>query len=544
MVELRMWPTMTPLRQFQGIKEEILRKIEKKEQFTWEHFYNMTEQEIGEVVKFAKIGRVIRKLVHQFPRLEMKAFVQPITRSCINIGLEINLAFEWNEKIHGRSEVFHIFVEDVDDEMIHWQKEIITNKDSHTLSFAVALHEPLPPHYFIRAVSDRWLRCESVLPVSFKNLILPDKFPPPTEKEDINPVDIKSLEWNIAISYFESKFDEFNTIQSQVFKAFYETDESVFLGAPTSSGKTACAELAILKQFRNSTLTEDLNDISFGKIVYIAHHQAIVNVTYNDWVRSFRDIFEDVEIAKLTGILQTDLKLLAQSNIILATANQWDVISRRWIRRKNVQKVSLFIIDEIHLMSEPNTMIEVVTSRMRFMASELDRNIRFIALGTSIANYKVLAEWIGATQIFNFMPSHRPLPLEISIRTFDHNIQPIRLLSMSRPCYRSIKMSSMRKSTMIFVPDRKHARLIALDLTGYASSDDDSDYFLGDETFNNWDKLDADDALKQTIKSGVGILHEGMSRKLVRDIKVLYRNEIIKALVIVHDMCWEVGDLN
>ena len=102
----------------------------------------------------------------------------------------------------------------------------------------------------------------------------------------------------------------------------------------------------------------------------------------------------------------------------------------------------------------------------------------------------------------------------------------------------------MRKSTMIFVPDRKHARLIALDLTGYASSDDDPDYFLGDETFNNWDKLDADDALKQTIKSGVGILHEGMSRKLVRDIKVLYRNEIIKALVIVHDMCWEVGDLN
>ena len=102
----------------------------------------------------------------------------------------------------------------------------------------------------------------------------------------------------------------------------------------------------------------------------------------------------------------------------------------------------------------------------------------------------------------------------------------------------------MRKSTMIFVPDRKHARLIALDLTGYASSDDDPDYFLGDETFNNWDKLDADDALKQTIKSGVGILHEGMSRKLVRDIKILYRNEIIKALVIVHDMCWEVGDLN
>ena len=35
MVERRMWSSMTPLRQYQGIPEDILRKIEKKEQFTW-----------------------------------------------------------------------------------------------------------------------------------------------------------------------------------------------------------------------------------------------------------------------------------------------------------------------------------------------------------------------------------------------------------------------------------------------------------------------------------------------------------------------------
>lgn len=81
MVEIRMWPSMTPLRQFKGIHEEILRKIEKKEQFTWEHFYNMSSQEIGEVIKFAKMGKVIHKAVHQFPRLELKAFLQPITRT-------------------------------------------------------------------------------------------------------------------------------------------------------------------------------------------------------------------------------------------------------------------------------------------------------------------------------------------------------------------------------------------------------------------------------------------------------------------------------
>lgn len=37
-----MWSSMTPLRQYHGIPEDILRKIEKKEQFTWQHFYDMS----------------------------------------------------------------------------------------------------------------------------------------------------------------------------------------------------------------------------------------------------------------------------------------------------------------------------------------------------------------------------------------------------------------------------------------------------------------------------------------------------------------------
>lgn len=534
---------MTPLRQFSGIKEEVLRKIEKKEQFTWEHFYNMTPQEIGEVLKFQKLGKTIHKLVHKFPRLEMKAFVQPLTRSCIKIGLEIKLDFQWDDAIHGKAETFHIFVEDVDGEMVHWQKEIISNKDVHALSFTVALQEPLPPYYYIRAISDRWLRCETVLPVSFKTLILPDKFPPPTEKEDIAPVGIENLKWSVAIDFFEDKFKEFNTIQSQVFNAFYGSDESVFLGAPTSSGKTACAEMAILRQFRKMTLAEDANDISFGKIVYIAHNQAIVDTTFEDWNKRFKNVFEDVEINKFTGILLTDLSLLKTGSIILATAEQWDVVSRRWTKRINVQMVSLFIVDEIHLMNEPNNLIEIVVSRMRYMAMELKRPIRFIALGTSIANYKVISEWMGATKMYNFMPSNRPLPLEISIRTFDHNIQSIRLLSMSKPAYQSIRAYSNSKPVMIFVPDRKHARLISVDLISFATSDDNPNCFLGSYKFDRWDAI-KEDVLRKTMKLGVGYLHEGLSKKERQVIRHLFELEMLKVLVVVHGMCWEVGNLN
>jgi len=34
-------------------------------------------------------------------------------------------------------------------------------------------------------VSDRWLQSEAVLPVSFRHLILPERYPPPTELLDL-----------------------------------------------------------------------------------------------------------------------------------------------------------------------------------------------------------------------------------------------------------------------------------------------------------------------------------------------------------------------
>ena len=70
--------------------------------------------------------------------------------------------FQWDEKIHGNAEAFWIFVEDVDSEAIlHHEYFLLKAKyaqDEHTVKFFVPVFEPLPPQYFIRIVSDRWLR--------------------------------------------------------------------------------------------------------------------------------------------------------------------------------------------------------------------------------------------------------------------------------------------------------------------------------------------------------------------------------------------------
>jgi pre-mRNA-splicing helicase BRR2 len=50
--------------------------------------------------------------------------------------------------------------------------------------------------------------------------------------------------------------------------------------------------------------------------------------------------------------------------------------------------------------------LEVVTSRMRLIASQVPGPIRIVGLCTSLANAKDLGEWIGASShsLFNFPP--------------------------------------------------------------------------------------------------------------------------------------------
>ena len=58
------------------------------------------------------------------------------------------------------------------------------------------------------------------------------------------------------------------------------------------------------------------------------------------------------------------------------------------------------------LIQRHGAALEVVTSRMRLIASQVPGPIRIVGLCTSLANAKDLGEWIGASShsLFNFPP--------------------------------------------------------------------------------------------------------------------------------------------
>ena len=540
MIDKRMWQSMSPLRQFKRIPDEVVKKIEKKG-FPWERLYDLGPNEIGELLRMPKLGKTVHKYIHQFPKLELSAHIQPITRSTLKVELTIIPDFQWDEKIHGNSEAFWILIEDVDGELIlHHEYFLLKQKysqDEHIVKFFVPVFDPLPPQYFIRIVSDRWIGAETIFPVSFRHLILPEKYPPPTELLDLQPLPVSALRNPDYEALYREKFPYFNPIQTQVFNSLYNTDDNVFVGAPNGSGKTVCAEFAILR-----LITILQNE---SKCVYVTPKEQLATIVFADWSHKFGMLLNK-RVVLLTGETATDLKLLAKGNIIISTPEKWDVISRRWKQRKNVQNVNLFIVDDLQLIGgEDGPVLEVVSSRMRYISSQIEKPIRIIALSSSLANAKDIAQWLGCNQglTFNFHPNVRPLPLELHIRGFNQTHNASRLQTMSKPVYQSILFHSPSNPVMVFVASRRQTRITAIDILTYAAADAQPNRFLHctEQDLEPFLNRISDATLKETLSNGVAYLHEGLNQIDRRIVEQLFDSGAIQVVVVSLSLCWSLS---
>jgi pre-mRNA-splicing helicase BRR2 len=541
MAERRMWPTMTPLRQFPSCPRDIMQKAERVD-VPWSSYFDLDPPRLGELLSMPKAGRTVHALVKKFPRLEMQAQVQPMTRSMLRVELTITPNFEWDEAIHGVSEAFWIIAEDCDGEEILFHDQFILRKvyaesesNEHLVEFTVPITEPMPPNYFISIVSDRWMQSETKLAVSFQKLILPEKFAPHIQLLDLQPLTVSALK-NPEFAKLYPNWNTFNKIQTQVFNSLFSTDDNVFVGAPTGSGKTVCAEFALLRNWSNK---------NSGRAVYIAPFEELIEQRLRDWKKRLADIRGGKEIVKLTGETTADLKLLEKGDLVLATPSQWDSLSRHWQRRKNVQNVKLFIADDIHMLGGLGGYIyETIVSRMHYISLQTENNMRIVGLSVSLSNARDIGEWIGASKhtIYNFSPRTRPLPLELHIQSFSIPHFPSLMLAMAKPVFLAIKSLSPDKPAIVFVPTRKQARATALDLLAACVAEDNEDQFLNAEVHEIAPLLNRiqEKSLADSISHGIGYYHEALSQSDKRIVQHLYDNGVIQVLLASRDVCWEL----
>jgi pre-mRNA-splicing helicase BRR2 len=520
----------------------------------------MTPEQIGELIRMPKQGKLIHRLVKTFPRLEIEAAIQPLTRSCILVELNITSGFIWDERFHGTSEVFYIFVEDSDSEIIlHQETFILKHKHAkqeyeHRISFIVPMIEPKPPQYFIRIVSDKWLNCERLLPISFKHTILPEKFPPHTGLLDLQPLLFSALKNAELEKLYTNKlgYKQMLPIQTQIFKAVFETDESLFVGAPTGSGKTLLAELAAHRYLKSTE-----KQIR-SPAIYVSSIKALVKDKFEEWSEKFKDL--GYKIGMLSGQSMQDNRTFEASDIIFTTPDCLDMLTRKWTKKQSILNIRLIIIDEIHLLGESGSVLETTLSRFKYIENQIEKQMRFVALGTSLANPLQLSEWLGIkhSNVFNFNPNVRPNKLEIYIQGFDQVERKMRLIAMAKPLYNAIKthavqnqidrrsgkvLDSLKKPVMVYVSDRKHARLSALDLLTFAAMDDAPKRFLlvPDSEFEDLLEDILDPTLKHILRFGVGYVHDGLTNLEKSIVLELYKKNAIQVLILTHNVCWEIN---
>ena len=331
----------------------------------------------------------------------------------------------------------------------------------------------------------------------------------------------------------------FNPVQTQAFTALYNTDENVLLGAPAGSGKTAAAEFAILRMIQKAAEGKGT-----ARCVYVAPLEACVTQRYEDWQRRFGKGL-GLTVVRLTGEPQADVKLLERANIALATPEHWDAVSRRWRQRKAVQGVSLFIVDELHLIGgRHGPVMEVITSRMRYMSSQLDTtSVRIVGLSASLANARDLADWLGVTPhgLFNFPPLVRPVPVEVLVQGFEVANLEARMAAMSRPAYHAVcRHARDGAPAIVFVPTRRHARMAALDLLTHAAADGSPLRFRQAAESDVVPFLEGinDAALSHALSYGVGYIHEGQSPVETALVKTLFSSGAVQVLVCTGACAW------
>lgn len=537
-IEKRVWPFQHPLHQFE-LAKPILNQLDAKDSLTIEAMRDMEPAEIGGLVHNHGAGGKIAKIIDNFPTVSVEAEIAPLNRDVLRVKLYIIPDFRWNDHIHGSSESYYIWVENSETSEIYHHEFFLLNRrklhDDHELTFTIPLSDPLPNQIYVRAVSDRWLGAETVTPVSFQHLIRPDTESVYTDLLNLQPLPLSALKNPGLEEIYAKRFQFFNPMQTQIFHTLYHTPANVLLGSPTGSGKTVAAELAMWWAFREKP---------GSKVVYIAPMKALVRERVKDWGSRLAKPL-GLKLVELTGDNTPDTRTIKDADIIITTPEKWDGISRSWQTRGYVRQVSLVIIDEIHLLAgDRGPILEIIVSRMNYIAASTKNSVRLLGMSTACANATDLGNWLGVKEgLFNFRHSVRPVPLELYIDGFPaRGFCPL-MQSMNRPTFLAVKNHSPDKPVIVFVPSRRQTRLTAKDLINFCGLEDNPRRFMSmeeDDLQLNLARV-KDEALKEAISFGIGLHHAGLVESDRQLAEELFLNNKIQILVATSTLAWGVN---
>lgn len=497
MIERRMWMTHSPLRQFPNVSTEIISATENSH-LPFVTYFKLSAEALAEAISLKGNSRRAHDLLQQFPKLTLNHYAQPLSHELVRVQVEVVPDWVWSA-VHGPLQTFTFMVEDVNGERILFKDLLIVSKQDENreilIDFTVQVAEPVPPNYFITFINDKWLHSEFTQPIILSDLKLPKK------PAGFTKVVQETLLTEVVGEHrglFE--LEHFNKFQSHVFDSLYNTDDNTFIGISKGHGKLECTEIAILSHWKHHG----------GRIIYLNPCQQVVDAIFKRWNQKFGVL--DKQISKLTGQVAEDVHILGSNHLVLATPDQFDFVSRRWRQRKVVQSLEMVILDDIHVIGNvQGSIYENTITRLRFISSQVDHNMRFIAFSMPLASGRDFGDYLGCPKqsIYNFDPTDRNIK-QILIKEHKHNY------------------SAIEPNSIVFVDDHK----TAMEVCQHVISINDHLRQIDLDTLNPYLETITHEKTRVLLENGVGYIHPGLSSTELHTISTLFANTWISTLVI------------
>lgn len=294
--------------------------------------------------------------------------------------------------------------------------------------------------------------------------------------------------------------------------------KNLMLAIPTASGKSLVAYLAALKHVLERG----------GKALYIVPLRALAAEKFDD-LKKFEIL--GLKVAMSAGDLDSPDPDLDSFDIIVATSEKADSLLRHqsaWL-----QRISLLVADEVHLIHDPGRgpTLEVTLTKFR----KLNPSLQVIALSATIKNAREVADWMDAKLVTS---EWRPTPLKEGVH-FDGEIVFTDNSRREVPAGKDVLWSLVSDSIaeggqcLIFVNTRRSTESVAAKLAKFASE------VIGEPVMDGVDELAGDQgeqttmgkALRACVKRGVAFHHAGLTNEQRRFVESNFKKGKIKCIV-------------
>ena len=343
----------------------------------------------------------------------------------------------------------------------------------------------------------------------------------------------------MKVSDLDLDSQSINFLHSEGFTELYEPQEysvdagilnekSILVSAPTASGKTLIAMLAMLAHIPKYR----------SKIVYLSPLRALAAEKFNEFKKLEKtNLGRKIKVAIATGDFDSAEEKLQDSDILILTNEKMDSLMR--FSQSWIGEIGLVIVDEVHLIGDEGRgpTLEMILTRLKMGLT--GRKPQLVALSATITNSDEMAEWLECKHVES---TWRPVPLseavydDFTVKNQDRETYDVSFDYVGVPTI-GLGLDSVKEGgqSLLFANTRTSAAKLAND-SGLLVEKTLSKIELDDlakiskKILSNNEHTQLVKKLAYVVKQGVAFHHAGLNQNCREIIETEFRNGKIKLL--------------